>query len=125
MVDLLVRHGANVFEEESINGDTPLGTIAQNCGTDECVKAAERLIDLGVDVDHRGGNTPLMWAAIRGHRLMVRLLIERGADVNYKIPRFEITALDMAIKEKHSGVVRLLRQHGARCSSYCDGPIPR
>lgn len=36
--------------------------------------------------------TPLTWAARHGHKDIVRLLIEKGADVDYAIARLEMFA---------------------------------
>jgi ankyrin repeat protein len=50
------------------------------------VKLAAALLDAGADVDARDedGMTPLMWAANRGADRLVKLLLDRGADVNAK-----------------------------------------
>ena len=41
------------------------------------------LLDNGADVNQRSsdGRTPVMWAAFRGDRLTIELLVERGADL--------------------------------------------
>ena len=49
------------------------------------VRKAALLLDYGADInaiDEEYSSTPLGYAARWGHREMVRLLVERGADVN-------------------------------------------
>jgi hypothetical protein len=56
--------------------------------------------------------TPLMMAAKRGHVGVVRLLVERGADVNAAGP-FGSTALHFAAEGGHGEMVSILLNHGA------------
>ena len=43
--------------------------------------AAVLLLDQGAPVDARGGETPLFYAAMRGNCALLRLLLDRGADI--------------------------------------------
>ncbi|MEM8557957.1 MAG: ankyrin repeat domain-containing protein [Bacteroidota bacterium] len=62
----------------------------------------------------RGEETPLQEAAQLGNEAIVRLLLERGADVNLLNARGH-TALDIAAFGGYDGIVRLLHEeHGAR-----------
>ena len=57
--------------------------------------------------------TPLHGAAKTGRSVIVKLLIEAGADLNPK--DFENkTPLDEAIKYEHSEISDLLRKHGGK-----------
>jgi ankyrin repeat protein len=58
------------------------------------------------------GRTALSWAAERGHEAVVRLLLEKGADVEAKTT-FGETALPIAARGGHEAVVRLLLEKGA------------
>ena len=58
------------------------------------------------------GLTPLMLAAIHGHREVARVLVDRGAPVNDRSARGS-SPLMLAIMNRHSGIVRLLCDHGA------------
>ena len=58
------------------------------------------------------GLTPLMLAAIHGHREVARVLVDRGARVNDRSARGS-SPLMLAIMNRHSGIVRLLCDHGA------------
>ena len=56
--------------------------------------------------------TALHWAAHLGHLAIVRLLLEKGADVNRK-GMHGITALGSAATHGYEGIVRLLLERGA------------
>ncbi|KAI1821707.1 ankyrin repeat protein [Xylaria intraflava] len=58
------------------------------------------------------GRTPLFWAATRGHRDVVELLLTHGARVNSK-DRSKLTALHIAVTREHTGVVSLLLDRSA------------
>ena len=74
-----------------------------------------KLIDEGADVDSTGpyGNTALIAAATQGHDALVRLLIERGADVNHEESFYGASAVDMALFNGHPETARLLLESGA------------
>ena len=50
------------------------------------IEAVKQKLDGGVDVNAKGykERTPLHWAASKGHKEVVELLIAEGADVNVK-----------------------------------------
>jgi ankyrin repeat protein len=80
MVNKLLRAGADP-NNEKWTGETPLMTCA-NTGTLEAVRA---LLDNGADVNSAESTqlqTALMWAAAERHPDIVKLLIERGANVH-------------------------------------------
>jgi ankyrin repeat protein len=60
-----------------------------------------------VDKKDKNEQTALHWAAEGGHEAVVRLLVDRGADVNVK-DKLGLTALYWAAKGGHEAVVRLL-----------------
>lgn len=78
-----------------------------------------RLLASGASVDERlskGGETPLMRAAARGHEEVVRALLDAGADAcAHRADGF--TPLILAVFFGHEGVVRLLVERGADASA--------
>ncbi len=77
-VKLLLDAGADP-NRAAADGRKPL-MLASRVGLDESVRT---LLDKGADVNGRNkqdGSTALMWAANNGHKRLVDLLIERGAD---------------------------------------------
>lgn len=73
------------------------------------------------------GRTPLFWAATRGHRDVVELLLDHGARINSK-DRSRLTALHIAVTGEHKDVVSLLLDRSARIegkASYGDTPLIR
>ncbi|KAH3269678.1 hypothetical protein KXW55_003589 [Aspergillus fumigatus] len=65
-----------------------------------------------VDKKDARGRTALYWASSKGHEAVVRLLIERGANVRVK-DKLGLTALYQASSSGHEAVVKLLLDHGA------------
>lgn len=55
----------------------------------------------------------LHWAAAKGHTKLVRLLLDRGTDVNTRITPHGTTALHYAAVKGHALVARLLLDRGA------------
>ena len=83
------------------------------------INAVEVFLDAGVDVNAIGkyGRTPLHYAATRGLKKIIELLIARGADVNTKIEVGDYkghTPLDGAIQWNHPETADLLRKHGGK-----------
>ena len=65
------------------------------------------------DVNGPDGNRPLHYASQQGEIEVVRLLLERGAEVGATNKAGE-TALDLARKNGHKGVVELLTSRGSK-----------
>lgn len=77
---------------------------------------AAALISRGSEVNTKTTKnqiTPLYWAAKRGHKDIVELLINNGANVNPRTKRGK-TPLSAAIKKGRRAVAELLWEHGAR-----------
>jgi ankyrin repeat protein len=53
------------------------------------------------------GRTPLLWAAENGHEAVVKLLLDKDADIESK-DKNDRTPLSWAAKKAHEAVVKLL-----------------
>lgn len=96
------------------NGESPLGCAARN-GHYDCVKL---LLDAGAEMDsyqpqEGGGFTPLCEAAVANRVDIVKLFIERGADVNIGRDRTGYSALSVAAANARDEVIKILAQNGA------------
>jgi ankyrin repeat protein len=80
------------------------------------VAAVKAMLDKGVDVNskNRYGATALSYACDRGSVEMVRLLIERGADVNVEDTFYHATPLGWAADKGYVEIVKLLLDKGAK-----------
>jgi ankyrin repeat protein len=95
------------------------------------VRMVRVLLDHGADADAASGDAssysrPLIQAAGDGRRSIVRLLLERGADINRE-GEDHTTALTEAIKNGHAAIARVLLDHGADPNAgqgfLHDGPL--
>ena len=75
----------------------------------------EALLAAGAPVDApaRYGQTPLYFAAEKGHLAVAKRLVERGANVNVQDGFFGASALGMALQGGHDELARYLLAHGA------------
>src|SRR5581483_1753076 len=107
--DALIKAGADV---KAVNryGVTPIYLAALN----------GKLLDAGVDPNsaNAGGETALMTAARVGKIDAVKLLLDRGANVNARDAVHEQTALMWAVLENHADVVELLLARGADINAH-------
>jgi ankyrin repeat protein len=80
---------------------------------------ARWLVEKGADISNvRSDGTTALWSACyMGNETIVRMLIDRGAEVNVPTSRFveigKMTALETAEFHRHSAIVRLLKYNGA------------
>ena len=77
--------------------------------------AAEILFIVGANANTRDqeGGTPLSKAAAYGHEEMVKLLLEKGADLDSKDSEYGWTPLSWAARYRNEAVIKLLREKGA------------
>jgi ankyrin repeat protein len=69
------------------------------------------------------GWTPLLSAAVKGQLEVVKLLIERGADVNYKHPITKMTAVAHATYDENLPMLELLLKNGANPNIKMKGDV--
>jgi hypothetical protein len=80
------------------------------------VNAVVRLLrENKADVDAKDGwgRTPLSWAAENGHEAAVKLLLDKGAELETKDTKYGQTPLSWAAENGHEAVVKLLLDKGA------------
>lgn len=104
---------------------------ATSPATDELWEAARqgdlaritRVLDQGANVDAatRYGVTALTFAAGNGHLDAVKLLIARGADINFQDTFYGARAITWAVSNKHRVVAALLLNSGSRGASEALG----
>lgn len=99
-------------EMQSYYDKSKLHTAAQSGN----LKQVKSLLDSGVDVNTphpHDGSSPLIFAIIGGKAETVRLLVQRGADVNTKTKEGK-SALFWANQFRHKEIVKILKEAGAR-----------
>lgn len=85
-------------------------------------KTVTRYLDAGVDIEARNPGdawTPLMWAAVRDHADLVRLLVARGSRLEVR-DRKGLTALLVAARWGSRGGVGALLDAGANIGAVDD-----
>lgn len=94
----------------------PLHTAAM----DGDAKKVKKLLDEGANVNEWSTGTPLLWASTKGNLETVKLLAERGADLDM---RFKIghSPLGNAVKENKTEVVKYLIIQGASVDEAIKG----
>jgi len=82
-------------------------------------RTVKALLDLGADVNARAhdGGTALMLAASCGDEEIVRLLLNKGADVSGHYVATGKTAADLAAEKGHTAIIELLKAAGGADTS--------
>jgi ankyrin repeat protein len=114
-VRLLIERGANVNAVASLTGRTPLLIAAGRPGSAPIVRL---LLEKGADPKTRDkkGETTLTRAAFSGDPEILRLLADRGVDVNERVEidkDFHLTALMIAAFQQHTKLMEMLIARGA------------
>ena len=78
-------------------------------------EAVRELLAKGADPNAKTpyGATPLFFACDRGSLEIVKMLVERGADVNVKDTFYNSSAVGWAVSKNHVAIVKLLLEKGA------------
>jgi Ankyrin repeats (3 copies)/Ankyrin repeats (many copies) len=79
------------------------------------VQSMSALLDKGVEVESKDKShrTPLSWAAENGHEAVVKLLLDKGANIEFMDYECYRTPLLWAAMNGHEAVVKLLLDKGA------------
>ncbi len=88
------------------------------------VKLVKKFLDQGVDVNEKFFTwEALQIAANKNQFAVVKLLVERGADLNYKHPITKMTALQFAAYENNQEMIKYLVSKGADINSKMRGDV--
>jgi ankyrin repeat protein len=77
------------------------------------------LLKNGANIDSKSNNdrTPLLWAAEGGHQAVVRVLLNKGANIESKDIHYGQAPLSLAARGGHEAVVQQLLDKGADTES--------
>ncbi|RYC56572.1 hypothetical protein CHU98_g9638 [Xylaria longipes] len=124
IIQLLLERDANIDYKDAY-GLSPLVWAAIRGHTTTVQVLAQDGVDLDVHVN-RHYQMPLFLAAKKGYRDVIELLLEKGADVNFKNlllekgadvilkNQYSNTPLSIAIIRRHAIIVQLLLEKGAK-----------
>ncbi len=88
------------------------------------VKVVQKYIDAGVNInDKYFAWTPLQIAANKGQLEVVKILVDKGADMNYRHPLTKLTALQLAAFDGFENVVSYLASKGADINLKLKGGV--
>ena len=105
--DVLLSKGANV-NGRGMHAMTPIMSAARGGH----LKVAKQLVAQGADVNsHNDSGSALMWAVDSGNEELVSFLLQSGADLRWT-NALGTTALDFAMEQKKTNLVRVLEAGG-------------
>jgi Ankyrin repeats (3 copies) len=109
---------AMIYDEYDDNHDTQM-TGVHLAAYFGLVTSLSTLLERQCDINlkDKNGQTPLSWAARNGHEAVVKLLLDRSADVESRDDEDGRTPLSWAAKNGHDAVVKLLLDRSADIES--------
>ncbi|MBO7454119.1 MAG: ankyrin repeat domain-containing protein [Alphaproteobacteria bacterium] len=124
LTEFFIRLGAEVKGLKDKNGMTPLLLALRNGCNEEVLNY---LIKNGDDINATvDGYTPLLLASKREDENLIRLLVEKGANVNVEKDKGE-TPLFLAVQSENTPLTLFLLEHGAtdvqKKDSWEDSPL--
>lgn len=108
-VEQLIERGAKINDDDHTDSMKAFIAVAQ----DGRIKFDEQLNEKLAKMINHVGNTALLMAAYNGHIEIVKLLIEKGVNINAK-NIYDWTALDCAQKKGHKNIVDWLKENGGK-----------
>ena len=110
------------FASFAMEGDQQVGyTEALRDGN---VKMVKKYLDAGTDVNEKFfAWEALQIAANKNQLAVVKLLVERGAGINYQHPMTKMTAASMAAYDGYTEVVKYLASKGADLNLKLRGDV--
>lgn len=105
VIERLLKQGVDV-DEKNKSGNTALMIAAAN-GNTEMLRMLIYMAKANVNIQDCYGNTPLMWAVVKGYAEIVNILINANADVNIQNHEGR-TALIYAVGEENKDIVEIL-----------------
>ncbi|KAH8669313.1 ankyrin repeat-containing domain protein [Ilyonectria robusta] len=115
IAECLIEKGADIDAREALGG-SPLKIAAFTRNVEGVVRLG---LDDGADIRTPGESrkTLLHFAAGNGHKEVVKLLLDRHADIEARETEFNRTALQMAAENGHEEVLQLLLACGVKTSA--------
>ena len=110
VVEYLVAEGADVTAKDDW-GKTAL-IYASSTDNPQLITNLIKLDKTAVSLPDNSGNTPIIFAAQQGLNDNIKILLENGADVNYRNPSTGLSAIAAAAAEGHTDTIRLLARTG-------------
>jgi ankyrin repeat protein len=110
ILNVLLEKGASI-DVSRLGGATPLHFIAENCLVPSLVKVLEKTT-INIDNQDVRGNTPLHFAVVKDCCEAVRLLINKGSNLNV-VNNVGEYAIHITARKGHSEIVRELLYHSA------------
>ncbi len=111
MLELLLRHGYDINEQEGEGNNTALMAAVQYDHEEQVKYLLKAHADPNIVDGH--GQTALQQAAEYNKVAIAQLLIDHGADINY-VDWLDRSALDIALYYEQEEMVAFLKAHGAK-----------
>ena len=80
------------------------------------LKKVQQLVDSGADINQldKTGFTALHWAAMANKKEVAEFLIQKGADINIRESKYQLSPLDIAQSRGFKDMVDFLLKNGAK-----------